>query len=607
MVNTKRIWRITVGFLWILVANRLTVALEVFHGVEKALSLLTWNHTTCLSTDALLLSDPRRNVYPLDLFGETSFPSDSHSCFFQNSYLREETHSCSHSHYICPVKEKYIRIAMTGFENASSQICHTFKALEEETGEEADTNGQTPPPVNVFLIGGSVTGGVAVAGCTEGFCSHETDAPCVQFDCAWPKSIMNYLRNRFEKKNKKSQINLIDLAAGATTSCSLLHTLVQKLEARNATVSSRDILLYDYSVNDGTIYHDAKQLQQLKHCLEGVLEKLVHYSQDHSPPTVILLEFYPFKAFEINRQTGDPDCYTKVYHDVASEFHLPIISFFDLQWHPLFREDLKQYPKLEYIMQYKWAKPAVPGGYWVDIHPPWLVHDIYADVIAGALEGALHLCNHNHAHRNHNNKSGTIIEIDVDPWKAFRESSTGSNNLVVINEEATVANAPFLTHEEIRALPYGWKLYQDRRGKPGWIIEGNNTVERPLNQRVLTFSGHYQSDSGSTTPPTPFSSLATLEVAYMQTYHHTGGFRVQVCDEFLETVPEQLSVVDTYINEPFTTLEVAVFKVDLNKKNSCHSENGFLLKVIHENIDDRLEERGTQKVKVTSVRLTVPK
>jgi hypothetical protein len=67
--------------------------------------------------------------------------------------------------------------------------------------------------------------------------------------------------------------------------------------------------------------------------------------------------------------------------------------------------------------------------------------------------------------------------------------------------------------------------------------------------------------------------------------------------------------VDTYINEPFTTIEVAVFKVDLNRINfQSPNGGGFQVKIFHENIyDGHWEARGTQKVKITSVRLTVPK
>jgi hypothetical protein len=339
------------------------VALEIFHDIEKALSLFTRNETTCLATKAMQSSNPRRSPYPLDLFGQTAFPSDSYSCFFEPPLLQQETHSCSHSHYICPVKEEYIRIAMTGFENASSQICHTFKALEEQS--------LLLSPVNVILVGGSVTGGGAYAvGCMEG------GSPA--YDCAWQHAVVKFLQNRYND----SHLNVIDLSVPATSSCTLLHSLIPRLKSRNITLTSRDLLLYDYSVNDGTVFHDADQFQRLKQCMEGVLENLVHYSVDGLPPVVILLEYHPFKLLELKGKSPDPTTYTRIYHEVARKFHLPIISYRDPFWYPLFRTDLKQYPKLEYIVEYGWAET----GSTHDTHPPWIVHDIYADLIAGVLD-----------------------------------------------------------------------------------------------------------------------------------------------------------------------------------------------------------------------------
>jgi hypothetical protein len=627
-VQIRRIWKLAcAGLLWISFITRFTVGTEVFHGVEKALSLLRKNNqTTCLATEALRLNNPHRNVYPLDLFGQKVFPSDNYSCFFLNPILRQETHSCSHSHNICPIKEEYLRIAMTGFENASSQICHTFKSLK-------DPNEPIHPPVNVILIGASVTGGVASGGCTKGFCSTEENAPCVQFDCAWPNSVLTYLRNRFEKKNKnKKKINLIDLAAGATTSCTLLHTLVQKLEAKNVTLSSRDLLFYDYSVNDGIVFQDPKQLQALRHCIEGVLEKLVHYSTDGLPPTIILLEFYPFKGFTVVQQqpSTEMQSYSTVYHEVARKFHLPIISYRDLHWHPLFREDVRKFSSLEYIVNYKWAKPTVPGGYWVDTHPPWIAHDLFADVIAGVLEVTHHLCNHDNTNFNNNNKNNNnknsgavdqllITNISFDPWKSFRDGLQTSHNLkVLINEEATVANAPFLPPEEIRALPYEWKLYQDRRGKPGWIVEqpADANAERHRNKAELTFSAPYNTTSSSSSSfffssSAASSSPATLEITYMQTYRNAGAFHVKVCDVFVPTWPDNSLAVDTLIREAFTSLDTAIFKVDLNsvvKRKICQRNGGLVVvKIYHEYLGDQLEARGAQKVKITSVRLTVAK
>jgi hypothetical protein len=339
------------------------------------------------------------------------------------------------------------------------------------------------------------------------------------------------------------------------------------------------------------------------------------------------LEFYPFRGFNMNPpQSAKAESYSTVYREVARKFHLPIISYRDLQWHPLFREDLRKLPKLEYILDYKWAKPATPGGFWVDVHPPWIIHDIFADVTAGVLEVTHHLCNHDNTNNNKNNNKNhgavdhlLITNISFDPWKSFRDGIQAVRNLnVVINEEATVANAPFLTPEEIRALPYGWKLYQDRLGKPGWIVQqpADANAESHRNYAVLTFSVPYNttsssssfffSSSSSTTP-----SPATLEITYMQTYRNAGAFNIKICDVFVPIWPDNSHDVDTLIGESFTSSDTAIFKFDLNsvvKRKICQRNGGLVVvKIYHEYLGDQLEARGTQKVKIISVRLTVGK
>jgi hypothetical protein len=591
--------RITVvRLLWILFAWRIVVAMEVFHDVGKVSSLFAMNRTTCLATDALRISNSRRNAYPLDLFGEISFPADNYSCFLQPPRLRQETHSCSHSHYLCPVKEEYIPLTMTAFENASSQICQTFKALERLTNNEPSSLN---PPVNVIIVGGSVTGGAYAAGCMKGTCSPPEQAkyaPCGHYDCTWQHGVVNYLENRFGKKTDHHRLQVLDLCMGGTTSCTLLHILVQKLEAKNVTLSSRDLLLYDYSVNDGLGFQDSDQFQRLRQCMEGVLEKIVHYSTDGLPPTILFLEYHPFRFFDVKGKSPDPTTYTRIYHEVARKFHLPIISYRDLFWHPLFRADLKQYPKFEHIVEYKWAEPGV-----LDIHPPWIVHDVYADVIAGVLDLTYQLCNH----KNNKNSPNTttikpLIEIDLDPWATFRNSRGVVPDTVLLSEDAATANASYLTPEQASHLPYGWNLYQDRLKKPGWIIEGKVNEKTPLSSRTLTFSEPYNITFSSSA-----SIFATLEVAFMQTYRNAGAFRVEVCGTAVSTWPEHSHIVDTLIENHFSNLDVVVFKLDLKLSRSCKENSVIEMKVIHENLGDKLEMRGTQKVKISSVRMVVSK
>jgi hypothetical protein len=604
---------IAVRLLLVFLTSKVLNAIQVFHrSTESLSSLAKRNRTACLASNTHIIHNlnnhshhshnhepenldhqkTNRNGYPLDLIGESSDP-DHYPCFFETSgELRLKPHNCSDSHFICPIKDEYLPITMTGFEGASTQICHSLQSLEDESS----------PPVNVIIVGGSVTWGVAAGGCMQGTCSEfKPDGGCTTGtfgECSWTQSTVKYLQHRFTKKERQ-HLNVVDIAFGGTYSCSLPHTIIQRLQSRNITLTSRDLVLYDYSVNDALCFTYPEQLLRLKRCMEETFEKLVHYSADGSPPTIVLLELYPFKSVNFGAQKPDPESFSKIYWEVAKQFQLPIISYRDLFWHPLFREDLKRYPKLEHILEYKWADPAK-----VDVHPPWVVHDVYADVISGALELAHQLCS----------MKNNIVESPLsDPWTRFRSSGTKAPVMVLLNEEAEakIADAPLLSREEISQLPYAWKFYQDRPRKPGWIIEfpagtpssNVTSIDNPLS--VLTFNFLDNNTNN-------YGELATLEVSYMETYHNAGGFRVQVCNVFLESVPHQLKVVETFIMESFTTLDVAVFKVDLNLK-SCHDpeKNGLVeVKIFHASINDGYDVdyyRGTQKVKITSVRLTVPK
>jgi hypothetical protein len=616
--NSTAVW-----LLLMLLTSSLLVAMEVFHQIEESLSHLAGRqHAICLASNVHSSNshghhhhhyhhhtshnqmNRSRNAYPTDLFGlgneELGPDQDQYPCFFEPAKLHQEPHVCSHSQFHCPIKVEYIPITMNGFNNASNQICHSLQALEDNNNREAS-------PVNLLIVGGSVTWGGLAGGCMKGTCAElRSDGYCILGHggvCAWVPSVVNYLQHRY-----KTTLNLVDLSWGATTSCTLPHTLIQRLTARNISLTSRDLLFYDYSVNDGIM-----TLPKLRQCMEENLEKLVHYSRDGLPPTIVFFEFYPFKGLNFHVENPEIDSYSTVYREVARKFHLPIISYRDLFWHPLFRADLKQYPKLEYIVEYKWSDPAK-----VDVHPPWVVHDIYADMIAGVLELTYQLCT--------SKRKQLHKEADIDDlWMKFQNTGTTSTTsedgvLVLLNEEAEmkIANAPYLSPEEISALPYGWNLYQDRRGKPGWIIEGK--VAKPSskikNRPALTFSFVHDKNSNTTTNnnEAKYNGLATLETTHMQTYRNAGGFRVQVCNVFLSTWADtatQRSVVDTLIVEHFTSVDVAVFKVDLNLKNCNPKKSGggvVEVKIYPENIyDQHSEARGTQKVKITSVRLTVPK
>jgi hypothetical protein len=91
----------------------------------------------------------------------------------------------------------------------------------------------------------------------------------------------------------------------------------------------------------------------------------------------------------------------------------------------------------------------------------------------------------------------------------------------------------------------------------------------------------------------------------MQTYRNAGGFVVVLCDTngWLTTPwPDHVNIIDTLIDDHYSSLDTVVFEVDLGEY--CAKKEVVTVRIINVYRGDRLEARGTQKVKITSVRLT---
>jgi hypothetical protein len=107
-------------------------------------------------------------------------------------------------------------------------------------------------------------------------------------------------------------------------------------------LTSRDLILYDYSVNDALCFTSSKQLLRLN----GVWKTLSRNSFIILQMVLLPLCYFitPFKSLNFGTEKPDPESISKSYWEVAKQFQLPIIFYRDLFWHPLFREDLKRIP-----------------------------------------------------------------------------------------------------------------------------------------------------------------------------------------------------------------------------------------------------------------------
>jgi hypothetical protein len=557
-----------------------STAMTVFKGVESALhSIHDYDHASlCFRKEPAsvlkqLDKDSRRNSYPLDLFDETS--SDSYPCHIWIPNLDRDTHNCSSSKFICPLKPHHLPILMSSFENASTQICDSFVALEEGK------------PVRIIIFGGSVTRGHVAGGCIEGKCLDDEKGNCDTELCRWGLTFGEYIRDHMFPLNKN--IEILDASVGGTGSCYLPRHIPSFLHSRNISLSKHDIILMDYSVNDGCWYSkDVAKLKLLTNCLVNTLQSLAQSTIGGDLPTVLLLEFWPYRGFDL--QAIDPDnfSYSIAYHDISKKFHIPMVSHRSLFWSDIFRNDIRQHPKLEFLLQYKYG---VPNSIY--IHPSWVTHDFYADFMVAVFDRSRALCRH---------RAHTTVELPEEI--TFEALHKGNNkDVVLLDEDASNGKAPLLDKLQILALPYEWKHYQDRPRKPGWIIENHHIRENNssgFHPLPLTFSAVYNESTLSV------ASIATLEVSYMSTYLNAGGFRVEMCGNLLKQVSHLRSsnVVDTLVSEHITTRETAVFEV-LQLKSLCQINEIVVQIIDHMILDVNVETRGTQKVKIYWVRLAI--
>jgi hypothetical protein len=179
----------------------------------------------------------------------------------------------------------------------------------------------------------------------------------------------------------------------------------------------------------------------------------------------------------------------------------------------------------------------------------------------------------------------------------------------------------FLNVETTNVLPYEWKLYQDRVGKAGWIIQGNFTAKEIAEHSVntnnfkvmiggrLNFSADY---SHLATPITP-TTTAVLSVTYMKTYLNAGSFRVLVCNQTL--LPPGSSptnpFVDTLIYDKYSNLATEIFEFNVEKicgpSGVVGDGNSKNITVSMEHLLrlDNFVSRDKQKVKIAAVTITV--
>jgi hypothetical protein len=287
----------------------------------------------------------------------------------------------------------------------------------------------------LLALGGSLTAGVQ---CDEGGRAFK--------ECSWPVRLLHALQAHFPG----TEFELLNLAAGATTTVSALPSLAQWLRHEEAKPG---LVFFDFGVNDG-LEADAK-------ALPAAMEQMLLTVRRMRPN---LLPIFTCTC-------GNPKCAgaRELAKRVALWHGVPAVAFF-----PDFVESLGVFLGAEV------------GAYWSHVsHPPWPVHQAIADVVATCIVGGVSaLCSPNTAAAESAGGTGSppaaatpatlslpadmraVDMCDVPATAFFAAAAIEAAAAAPSNASASAGK-----NSSAAIVQSGWPLAEDRKGKPGWISD----------------------------------------------------------------------------------------------------------------------------------------
>lgn len=555
-------------------------------------SSIDTNHTAILS-------------YPIDVFHHKSSQFVRPLTFksistFNCSSTEQPTkfHRCSNSGEFCPVAIENIVSSLNITQwKLRSNICRL---------NETEKWKQTP---RIIILGGSTTRGKHSQGCCcdmDSTCpSHKASNPCYHYSpivdddnvqCGWVDFFRPFISKHFPN------VDVINLAIPATTS---LYYYLNDIESNSQYssmkeygVNSNDLVLIDYSVNDQVELKN--DLKMVEFGIEGLVRYFLKLDVG-----VIILESWPrghlvtSEADHKNHYVDpkhDDISYTVAYRRVARHYNIPIWSYRNAVMDPYM--DKNQINLADYA---RWK--LIPAQL---NHPYWYAHLFMADMYAGALLTHLSICKSNLYMQNKSIKdknTKSYAEFDTIPTALSHHASTlGCSKFARMFEpiDAVIEYKKQLSNESQYFLnragsiyePYivGWKLYEERKGKPGWIIQANNgltdrdnIVHIPLNVTNIGFyDGNYK---------------IVIKIAFLRTYQNAGQINIFLCNQSIGIID---SLWPEYQVKKYSVSQIAYISAS---EFLCKKSELVELKLVHELNNDTttLKVRGDQKFKLISI------
>ena len=311
------------------------------------------------------ISDQSIFSYPIDIYqpNKTFTKNETlYSCVGAGSSFLSY-HNCSFSPF-CPIQESNIQDAAA---------LMTWKPFVEAF---CLLNSKISIKPRVFIFGGSVLAGSRTFGCCcveelsnecpsnkrcKGVNSVPTSPAYRALDtklCSWPL----YLQNLMLLSPLLKDVEVIVLPFAAHDSTMMGSRLPQYLLRKKIQFTKDDIVILDFSVNDGLLFTRSLDMRHhLRTGLEQLVRAILAPPTSISFPTIVLLEMFPLMSEHV-RQTF----YSQIYIDIARHYNLLLWSYRNVVISPATNKTQGAY--LQYLNFQNNLRLFLRKR---DFHPPW--------------------------------------------------------------------------------------------------------------------------------------------------------------------------------------------------------------------------------------------
>jgi hypothetical protein len=214
--------------------------------------------------------------------------------------------------------------------------------------------------------------------------------------------------------------------------------------------------------------------------------------------------------------------YYKTYLDVAKRFNASFWSYVDVSY-----SEYGSAFKTTSEHLYRFVRGQGAG---LNKHITWFAHLFTADLYANILTYIMSKCELDPKTADPNSMDARYTRKPDASWSlpALEHPSIGcgrdSNYEGHMKLEASAGNEMMNPTILTKIVPVdSWRLFEDRPGKPGWIIESAMDATR---LGILTFPISFKNVTDS----------QFVRIEYLRTYEHAGTAEIRLCGKHLATL-----------------------------------------------------------------------